>query len=762
LINISFKVTLSNANNLFWNDIKEPIVLQNVKRDIVPQKYRSIELDLEKFSNLLNTAPNEFPFGIAPKQTIVELPKPEGGFEKFVITKSQIMENELSEKFPTIKTYSGQGLDDKTANVKIDLTAFGFHAMIRSAKGTWFIDPYSKANTTQYISYYKRDYFNKDKSMFEEDLLIVNKKSVINKSLPPAAVCIGDKLRTYRLDVACTGEYAQAVAGANATIAQVLSAIITTVNRVNGVYETELAIRFVLIANETSIIFVNPSTDPFNGNNSPNVLINESQNVINSTIQNLNYDIGHTFSTGGGGLANLGCVCDAGSKANGVTGSSNPVGDPYDIDYVAHEIGHQFGANHTFNSSLGSCSGNRNFSTAYEVGSGTTIMAYAGICSADNIQPNSDAFFHTTSYDEIINYAYLDAGNSCPVITNTGNSAPTLTMPESDKAVPKQTPFMLTAQGEDPDGDAITFCWEEMDNGPATTWNGGVNNINSPLFKSREPSTSPTRTFPSLAVIRANYPTNPNATMGGLKGETLPLNGRPMYFRLTVRDNKVGGGGVATAGEGCFSSNPFSVVVVDEAGPFKELIPNGGEQWTGATYENITWDVANTNTGFVNCANVDILYSIDGGVTFVDTLISNVPNNGSILAKLPNIQTNNNVRLMIKCSDNYFFDITDNNFTITFNPNPSAINDINKLSSKLNVYPNPAKNDLKLMFSENSLQLNLNYCIINSIGKEVLNGKINNKKNEEIDLNISSLSKGIYYIKTYNDSYSNSCKFIKE
>jgi hypothetical protein len=251
--------------------------------------------------------------------------------------------------------------------------------------------------------------------------------------------------------------------------------------------------------------------------------------------------------------------------------------------------------------------------------------------------------------------------------------------------------------------------------------------------------------------------------MGGLKGETLPLNGRPMYFRLTVRDNKVGGGGVATAGEGCFSSNPFSVVVVDEAGPFKELIPNGGEQWTGATYENITWDVANTNTGFVNCANVDILYSIDGGVTFVDTLISNVPNNGSILAKLPNIQTNNNVRLMIKCSDNYFFDITDNNFTITFNPNPSSLAKIDQSVNNYTIYPNPTDNILNLKFKKESLINHLNYIICNALGKEIINGVINNNTNsKDKTIDISMLPKGIYYLKTYSDSETISNKFIKQ
>ena len=157
----------------------------------------------------------------------------------------------------------------------------------------------------------------------------------------------------------------------------------------------EASIRMQLVPTESLIVFTNPATDPFTGNSNANILIGESQSVISSSIGSANFDIGHTFSTGGGGLAALGCVCYNPAKASGITGSGNPVGDPFDIDYVAHEIGHQFGGDHTFNANTGSCNGNVNSSTAVEPGSGITIMAYAGICgSTDNLAPNSIAYFH--------------------------------------------------------------------------------------------------------------------------------------------------------------------------------------------------------------------------------------------------------------------------------------------------------------------------------------------------------------------------------
>ena len=673
------------------------------------------------------------------------------------------MEQPLQAKFPNIKTFVGQGISNKSQTIRIDYTEFGFHAMVLSPNGTWFIDPYSKNNTIDYISYYKKDYLNLDKLKYEELPVIENQSSQSQIKSNPIGNCIGDKLRTYRIAVACTGEYAEAAVGnPNPTTAQVLSAITTTVNRVDGIYETELSIRFVLVANETSIIFLDPTTDPFNGNNNSGVLINESQNVISNTIQYPNFDIGHTFSTGGGGLANLGCVCDNGSKASGITGSTNPVGDSYDVDYVAHEIGHQFGGNHTFNSNLGSCQGNRRSNMAYEVGSGTTVMAYAGICSTDNIQLHSDAFFHTGSFDEIVTYSNVGGGNSCPVKTNTGNTSPVITMPESDKAIPKQTPFVLMGSASDVDGDELTYCWEEMDLGPSTTWNGGINSSESPIFKSRVPSISPKRYFPSLANIRAGYPANPPATLNGaqnLKGELLPQNGRGLFFRLTVRDNKAGGGGVATAGEGCSVATPFVVYVVDDAGPFKVSFPNGGNNFIGATYENITWDVANTDGTSVNCQFVDILYSTDGGNTFEDTVISNVPNTGSYLGLIPNIPTNTTVRFMIKGHDNYFFDISDANFTITFNENPSSIIDASKQLLKASIAPNPAQSLLQLSLSSQNFKNNCSYQISDNLGKIVQVGNIHSAIT---NINISTLNNGLFFIKVLNNDLIYTNKFIKQ
>ena len=525
------------------------------------------------------------------------------------------------------------------------------------------MDPYARGDVNNYISYYSRDNKRDDPwvCQVKENL---GAKAPDGTNVVPVGPCRGTQLNTYRLAVACTGEYAVAVGGTTAALLH--SAIVTTVNRVVGVYEQELTVRMILIANNNLVEFLNAGTDPFNGNNDAGTLINESENVISSTIGNANFDIGHTFSTGGGGLAGLGVVCVDGQKASGITGSPNPVGDDYDIDYVAHEMGHQFGGDHSFNSSASNCGGgNRNGPTAYEVGSGTTIMAYAGICGTDDIQPHSDPTFHSVSFDEIS--VYLNNGATCGVITPTGNNLPQITsMSNNSVSIPVNTPFTLTATATDVDGDALTYCWEDWNLGPTTTWNGGTANTTSPLFKSRIPKVSGSRTFPDPARIAANYlPAAPAGVMGGFKGETLPTTARTMKFRLTVRDNHAGGGGIVTGGNGCQTgyTGVYSVTTVG-TNPFAVTVPNGGESYPGGSTQTVTWNVVGTDVAPVGVANVMISLSTDGGLTFPTIISASTANDGSEAVTIPAV-TSTTARIKVEAIGNIFFDISNANFTIT-------------------------------------------------------------------------------------------------
>ncbi len=643
-------IGVSADTPLVWRNINEQTLALRGERQIIPQAYRLVTTDQAALATILDSAPLEWSDDAAQRTVVLPLPLPSGAIGRFSIVESPIMEPGLAEKFPTIKTYTGQGLDDSSATVRLDRTPAGFHALILSNGDSVYIDPYSTGQPEYLISYFERDFtpsVERWQARAANEIVDPAKDTGAaqgDQTLQPS----GSILRTYRLAMAATGEYTQFHGG---TKPLALAAIVTSVNRVNAVYEREVAIRMILIANNDLIVYTAAASDPYDNTNGVTML-GQNQTNLTSVIGSANYDIGHVFSTGGGGVATLNSPCNATTKARGVTGSGSPVGDPFDIDYVAHEIGHQFGGLHTFNGTTSSCGGgNRSSSAAYEPGSGSTIMAYAGICGAENLQPNSDPYFHSKSYEQITTFTTTGGGNACAVQVNTGNSAPTVSAGASF-TIPANTPFNLTGSGSDPDGDALTYNWEEYDLGAAAPPN--TDNGNRPIFRSFNASSSPTRTFPKLADILSN-----TASFG----ESLPTTNRTMNFRLTVRDNRAGGGGVNFA--------TTSVTVNNSAGPFAVTAPNTAVNWVGNTSETVTWNVANTTAAPVSCPSVSVKLSTDGGLTFPSTLLASTPNDGTQSITVPNIGTTM-ARIKVECANNIFFDISNANFTITLSGGATA------------------------------------------------------------------------------------------
>jgi hypothetical protein len=661
---VAVSITASAKDSNPWKASNSKALLQ--KRAVegaMPKHYNHVTLDYTAVKQILATAPMEFSVASRNISAVIELPMPYGGFEKFRIMESPIMQSGLANKYKEIKTYTAQGIDHPTSYAKIDIGYNGFHAMVMSVDGRYFVDPVTKETTAEYISYYRHDLPANEAgfscgTVASEEFIQESEERVRSYRMSGAAMAPVE-LRTYRLALACTIEYSKAVTGKSApTKPEVLAAMITTLNRVNGVYETEVAVRLVLVDNTDTLIYLS-GTQPYSNSNG-GAMLSQNQNITDARIGNANYDMGHVFSTGGGGIAGLGVICKTGQKANGVTGSPSPKGDAFDIDYVAHEMGHQFGGNHTFNSVTSSCGGgNRNSTTAYEPGSGVTIMAYAGICGADDIANNSVPYFHTASLDEINAYIRLaNGGNACPVRTVTANNAPTVEAGPS-YTIPMSTPFTLTGSAVDPDGDPLTYSWEQMDLGP-----GGAPNSpsgNAPLFRFYPPVATPSRTFPKLADIL-------NATQ--VKGERLPNTTRTMNFRLTARDN--------VAGAGATGKDQTTVAVTSTAGPFIVTFGNVLDTlYVGGT-EVITWDVANSNLAPVNCSAVNILMSTDGGQTFPITLAANTPNDGSEAITVPN-NVSNTVRIKVEAAGNIFFDINNKHLKIfaptvpDFSLAPSAV-----------------------------------------------------------------------------------------
>ena len=678
---------------------------------IQSKEYKVFQIDINTLKSQLD--------GIANRENDnsgfvaqLEFPQPDGSMRTYNAKGNNTMHPDLAAKFSEIKSYDA--VDIETGDVvKWDITPQGLHAMIMVNGGsTIFIDPLIKGNTEYYIVYKKADFYT-DKVMectFNSELNeLKNQKEPTSGVVKSFGSC---EFRSYRLALAATREYTTFQGG---TLALAQAAQVTTMNRVNGIYERDMAITMVIVANNNLIVFVG-SDSYTNGNAS--AMISENQSIIDNAIGNGNYDIGHVFGTNSGGLAGLGVVCNNSQKARGVTGSSSPNGDTFDIDYVAHEMGHQFGCEHTFNNS---CSGNRNNATAVEPGSGSTIMAYAGICSP-NVQNYSDDHFHGISL-ESMGTEILSGGHTCESITALSNAAPILLSTNAGVTVPGGTPFVLTAVANDPNGDVMTYNWEQMDS-QISTQSPLATSTNGPNFRSYSSSTSPSRYFPRLQTLNSNGP---------FTWEMLPTVSRTMNFRVSIRDNAVGGG--------CNDHTDVTLTVDGNSGPFIVTYPSvAGIVWGGNTNETVTWDVANTNNAPVNCSTVDILISTDAGTTYPTVLASNVPNTGSYAVVVPNVSTTV-ARIMVISNNGTFFDISDRNFKIT--QTSAGLNESDELNEVV-IYPNPASEQITMEWKGEMTSVRLT----DSKGK-ILN-VVNNPNGETLQINVADYSSGIYYVHLQN------------
>jgi subtilisin-like proprotein convertase family protein len=649
LLLVAFGVfTVYAQQNSPWQSVEKYSLqtVSKIERTNVIIKFDTYALNLSAFKSQLQNAPLRGVNSIISSH-ITYFPNTEGEIQPYRIYEAPVMHNDLQEQFPDIRSYVGVAVNNKFSTVRFSISRFGVHAMILSPKGTVYIDPYT-ADLNHYMVYRKKDAISS--SSFEcltaETEINTDKPAYFS---PKNAYDIESNtgiFRTYRLGLACTIEYAQYhinLAGVSTgTVAErdnaVLSAMNVTMTRVNGLFERDMSLTMVIVPNNANVIFYLPEKPDALTNNEGGALINEIQPIMNAGIGSANYDIGHVFSTGGGGIAQLNSPCSS-NKARGVTGQGNPIGDPFDVDYVAHEMGHQYGATHTQNNNC-----NRTGSTAVEPGSATTILGYAGIC-APNVQSNSDDHFHAVSMAQMD--AFVAGSGNCSVNSNNNNSAPVI-QPIPNYTIPRSTAFILPGNATDADGDALTYCWEQIDNQvstqpPVSTATGGPN------FRSISPQTNPDRYIPTMPTILTGATAN--------TWEVVPSVARTMNFALTVRDNEVVNGGQTARAN-------MTVTTAAGTGPFVVNTPNTNVSWLAGSNQTVTWDVAGTTANGVNCANVDIYLSQNGGSSFQILLASKVPNDGSETVSIP-ATTGTQNRIMVKGNKNIFLDVSNTNFTVT-------------------------------------------------------------------------------------------------
>jgi len=545
----------------------------------------------------------------------------------YILSYDPVMPESLAHKYPDILTFKGHLKGDKTQTGRFDLGPNGFNASYQIDHQLYYLDQNAKSKTYELYPYQSQSDINEIVLSFEQPEL-ARKGSLDSRNRV---------LTTYRLAVATTGEYTRFFTTRSLNA---MNAVITTINRVNDIFQRDLAIRLELVANNDELIYNNPNTDPFTNTDSEADLENVQQTLDNE-IGNDNYDVGHLFTTNGGGIAQVGSVCFTGFKGQGTSGSPRPVNDSFNIDLVAHEIGHQFGAQHTFNATSEFCGDSRVNSNAYELGSGVTIMAYAGICGNENVANNTIAVFHSKSIEQI--YQTINSNGTtgnCGTTQSINNQAPVANA-GNNYTIPAGTPFVLTATANDAENDSLTYSWEQIDLGePTSSIAEWQQTTTGPLFRNWLPDTDNKRYLPRLDDL-ANGATTTT--------EILPENNRTMRFRVAVRDQQ-GGVGV----------DDMRVTVDANIGPFVVNAPLDNAVFSAGEEITVNWQVNQTET---LCPALDIILSDDNAASFEYILVQDVENTGQAQINMPNINTFLG-KIMLQCSDNIFFNLSPGNFRI--------------------------------------------------------------------------------------------------
>ncbi|MCB0629891.1 MAG: M12 family metallo-peptidase [Saprospiraceae bacterium] len=649
------------AQEVFWRDVSVAPGTGRTTDDAVRiDNFRAVSVNFSSFKDLLHSAPEEQAIYTSQGEPLeLVFPLPGDQTESFRVYRAPVMMPRLAAKYPNIQSFRLIGTERSNSYGRLAYGVNGLSVVLKTRSGEVFMDVLEQGQDELYRVYFGRDAQIEDVSAAkmlacgyhpdeaQQEDLITDEWEAEHPVFNGRGGSASEQMRMYTMALACTGEYAVKHGG---TVESVLSSYNEALSQLNQIYENEVSMQFVLIEGAERLIWTDPDTDPFANADEGIALLSQIGTAITDDAKMTlgSFDVGHVFTgncTDVGGVASLGKACNVGREQGVTCHSSSNV--PLMVRRImAHEVGHQFSANHSFTN----CQGNQgavSSGKAIEPGSGSTIMSYAGLCGTQNVSSDNDAYFHVQSLEEIISYTRGGVGAGCASRIEVSNTFPEVYIDyPQGMSIPIGTPFQLEGRASDAEDDeTLTYCWEEFDLGPLSSI--GNPEGNTPIFRSFPPTTSPVRIFPNIAsIVSGTFDRN----------EVLPEYTRDLNFRLTVRDNHEGGGAV--------SWKEIDFQATDKAGPFKVVSPGTDKPtWEAGTYREVSWDVANTDRAPVSCHWVNILLSVDGGFTYPYVLATGLPNNGSAMVPVPNVSTNV-ARVKVEANDHVFFNISSQNFPI--------------------------------------------------------------------------------------------------